>query len=108
MATLCLAVVLLFGGQATAPFNFRSISINQNALDWQVENEQPFGQFFVQKKRVHTWVSFKVVNCKGDAGLVSYSTPAKLTTGRNHFRIKYLDITGKSYYSPEVSYLKRK
>lgn len=87
------------------PFNFRSLQATPQSLDWQVQNEQRFGQFFVQVKRVHTWVSFKVVNCKGKAGTVSYSIPISPTEGRNHFRIKYLDVSGSSYYSPEVCYV---
>lgn len=103
---LFIGFLYLFSPQKNDLFNFSQLEAKNNTLFWEVENEQKFGQFFVQVKRVHTWVSFKVVNCKGEKGRVSYQIPIQTKAKRTHFRIKYLDLAGKSIYSPEVCHLK--
>ncbi len=89
-------------------FNFSRLEAKNNTLYWEVENERKFGQFFVQVKRVHTWVSFKVVNCKGEKGKVAYQIPVQTKAARTHFRVKYLDLAGKSIYSPEICHIASK
>lgn len=98
-----MASLLCLSLSTTSSFHFKSIRAEQHTLSWQVANEQRFGQFFIQRKRTHTWVSFKVMNCKGEKGVVGYALPVMLQKGENHLRIKYLDLAGRSHYSPEVS-----
>jgi len=87
------------------PFRFSSINVDMNAMVWITKGEKKFGQFFIQIKNNRTWIVEKVISCKGNASQNSYTLPLIHLAGENIYRIKYLDVSGKYYYSPEIKFV---
>lgn len=87
------------------PFRFSSIKVDINGLAWNTVGEKKFGQFFIQIKNNKTWIVEKVISCKGSATRNVYTLPLAHRAGENIYRIKYLDVSGKYYYSPEIKFV---
>ncbi|WP_338767250.1 hypothetical protein WAF17_05450 [Bernardetia sp. ABR2-2B] len=87
------------------PFRFSSINVDMNTMIWVTRGEKKFGQFFIQIKNNRTWIVEKVISCKGSAQQNVYTLPLTHRGGENIYRIKYLDVTGKYYYSPEIKFV---
>jgi hypothetical protein len=87
------------------PFRFSSINVDMNTMVWVTKGEKKFGQFFIQIKNNRTWIVEKVISCKGSAQQNVYTLPLTHRAGENIYRIKYLDVTGKYYYSPEIKFV---
>ncbi len=87
------------------PFRFSSINVDMNTMVWVTGGEKKFGQFFIQIKNNRTWIVEKVISCKGNAQQNVYTLPLTHRGGENIYRIKYLDVTGKYYYSPEIKFV---
>ncbi len=87
------------------PFRFSSINVDMTTMVWVTKGEKKFGQFFIQIKNNRTWIVEKVISCKGNAQQNIYRLPLNHNAGENIYRLKYLDVTGKYYYSPEIKFV---
>jgi hypothetical protein len=86
-------------------FQFSFAEVTPNKVNWVAKGEKKFGQYFLEHYRNNAWSVEKVLNCKGDAGNNLYNVEITHSQGENKYRIKYLEITGQTYYSPELSFL---
>lgn len=91
--------------RAREKFVFSSINLTANYIVWATRGEKKFGQFFVQAKRNNSWHITKVLPSKGSVADNSYQIPLTHRPGNNLYRIKYLEVTGKYFYSPEVNFV---
>ena len=91
--------------RAREKFIFTSVNLSANYIVWATRGEKKFGQFFVQAKRNNSWHVARVISCKGSVADNSYRIPLTHRSGDNLYRIKYLEVTGKYFYSPEVNFV---
>jgi hypothetical protein len=90
--------------RAREKFIFTSVNLSANYIVWATRGEKKFGQFFVQAKRNNSWHVARVISCKGSVADNTYRIPLTHRPGDNLYRIKYLEVTGKYFYSPEVNF----
>jgi hypothetical protein len=83
-------------------FQFVFLDVDDNVLHWQVKGEKKLGKYFIEKFEHNNWSTEKAIDCKGHAGLNEYKEVVEHHTGVNRYRIKYLEISGKSYFSEET------
>ena len=83
-------------------FQFVFLDVDGENLHWQVKGERKMGQYFIEKFEHNNWDMQKAVNGKGKAGLNDYNTDVLHHAGKNRYRIKYLEVSGRAYYSSEV------
>ncbi len=86
-------------------FQFTSTEATETKLIWTTKGERKFGQYFLEIFKNNGWVVEKVMNCKAQVGNNIYEANTLHNSGTNKYRIKYLEISGKSSYSPEVVYI---
>ena len=91
--------------KAKEEFTFTSYEPTENKLIWTTKGEKRFGQYFIECFRNNAWIVEKVINCKAQAGNNIYECPVLHNSGTNKYRIKYLEISGKSCYSPDIVYV---
>lgn len=90
--------------KAREEFQFMSTEATDAKLVWTTKGERKFGQYFLEAFKNNAWRVEKVMNCKAQTGNNIYEAPAAHNSGVNKYRIKYLEISGKSTYSPEMVY----
>ncbi len=83
-------------------FQFVNIEATEQKIIWVTKGERKFAQFFFEAFKNNAWMVEKVFNCKGVQGNNVYDLPVTHNSGVNKYRIKYLEISGKTSYSPEV------
>jgi hypothetical protein len=91
--------------KAREEFQFTSADPTDSKVIWTTKGEKKFGQYFVETFRNNVWVVEKVMNCKAQAGNNIYEANVLHNSGTNKYRIKYLEISGKSAYSKEIVYV---
>lgn len=91
--------------RAREKFNFTTVNLTANYIVWATRGEKKFGQFFVQAKRNNSWHVARVISCKGSVADNTYRIPLTHRSGDNLYRVKYLEVTGKYFYSPEVNFI---
>lgn len=85
-------------------FQFTSLDINNDFINWVSKGEKKHSKYFIEKFEHNSWITEEVVECQGNAGNNVYKIDAPHHSGLNKYRVKYLDITGKSYYSQVVEF----
>jgi hypothetical protein len=101
----CLPKIMNMGAiKVREEFQFTSIDATDTKLVWTTKGEKRFGQYFLEAFKNNAWKVEKVLNCKAQAGNNIYEINASHSSGVNKYRIKYLEISGKSVYSPERVY----
>lgn len=90
--------------RARDEFQFTSIEVTESKINWVSRGEKKFGQYFIESFKNNAWVVEKVYNCKGEAGNMVYNIDVSHGSGMNKYRVKYLEISGRSFYSPEISH----
>ncbi len=91
--------------KAREEFQFTNIEATDDKIIWVAKGEKKFGQYFIEVFKNNAWMIDKVFNCKAQQGNNVYDSPISHASGTNKYRIKYLEISGKSNYSQEVSFV---
>ncbi len=86
-------------------FAFVSLSITSSKIVWLSKGEKPSGQFFVQLQKNQSWENVKAVLGKGNPQSNLYNENIEHRKGKNVYRVRYLDITGKYYNSDEATFI---
>jgi len=86
------------------PFRFVFIKVTDSDIKWSSKGERKYGKYFVRRFNKNHWNTMHAINCKNDNGTVEYDHPIRHFSGENKYQIKYLDSSGKSYYSDTVTY----
>jgi hypothetical protein len=87
--------------KAKEQFQFVSIELAPDKMVWSTKGEKKFSQFFIETFKNNVWIVEKSINCKGQAHSNSYEVNLTATT-EGKYRIKYLELNGKTTYSDEV------
>ncbi len=85
-------------------FGFLSLYVDANRLLWEAFGERKWGKYFILKLEDGEWVSEKMVPAKGQDGQQAYVEIPRHNSGANHYRIKYLEASGKTFFSSEITY----
>jgi hypothetical protein len=83
-------------------FQFVFLNVDDHALHWQAKGEKKMGKYFVEKFEHNNWSMEQAVDGRGAPGGNEYRLPVRHHAGNNRYRIKYLEVSGRSYYSDEV------
>ncbi|MDW7693494.1 hypothetical protein R9C00_01970 [Flammeovirgaceae bacterium SG7u.111] len=90
--------------KAEKQFQFTYVDIDADVLKWAARGERTYGKYFILKFENNNWVPEKVVDCKGKDGIQSYEYNPRYHTGTNKYRVRYLEITGKVYFSNVIAF----
>lgn len=85
-------------------FQFAFINIDGQVLHWQAKGEKKLGKYFIEKFEHNNWDIELAISGKGDPKDNEYKVPIEHHAGSNKYRVKYLEVSGRSYYSGEVNY----
>jgi len=85
-------------------FQFVSIDVNAQNIHWVGKGEKKFGKYFIEKYLNNSWTTVDVVNAQAKPGNNVYTIDASHHSGQNKIRVKYVEITGKIFYSKTVEY----
>lgn len=85
-------------------FGFVSLSVTAGKIIWLTKGEKPAGQFFVQRQKNQSWEDVKLVLGKGNSQSNLYNEPVEHRKGKNIYRLRYLDVTGKYYNSDNAEF----
>ncbi len=105
----CLPIVLnpeVLNSRAT--FEVTSIEVSDNKIQWTTVKEAGVLPFIVEQYRWNKWIEVGRVNGKGISGENKYSSPVRLHSGDNRFRVKQVDYRGKPKYSQEITFTSTK
>ncbi len=83
-------------------FQFVFLDVDGGMLHWEVKGERKLGKYFVEKFEHNNWDLQQSVNGKGESGVNDYKVAVEHHAGSNRYRIKYLEVSGRSFYSAEV------
>ncbi len=100
----CLPVILnpeVLNARST--FEIKKLEIKDGKVIWSTVKEAGSIPFVVEQFRWNKWIEVGRVAGKGDAMETNYSTPVRLHSGENRFRIKQTDYRGKARYSDEIT-----
>lgn len=89
-------------------FQFTKIDVNSQHLVWETVGEKPESQFFILKYEHNEWVVESALDARGYDQQQLYELPARHHSGANKYRIRYMDITGKEFLSPEIDFTAEK
>lgn len=90
--------------KATENFQFGSVEAENNQLKWKAKGEKVYGKYFIMRLSNNKWETESVLECKGTIGENVYQYNINPLAGLNTYRIKYLEISGRSYSSKPVDY----
>lgn len=85
-------------------FQFTGVNLNNDNITWATKGEKKFGKYFVMKYEHNSWIMEQVLDAKGVGAEADYSFPTRHHTGLNRYKIQYLDVNGKIYYSDVVEF----
>ena len=80
------------------------IDRENSKLTWVTKGERGELPFVVQQYRWKKWIPVKKVMGKGTSGKHKYTVDVPIHSGKNKFRIKQTDYTGKPNYSKELTF----
>jgi hypothetical protein len=83
-------------------FQFVFLDVDDHILHWQAKGDKKMSKYFIEKFEHNNWAVEKAIDSRGVAGTAEYKEPVEHHTGVNRYRIKYVESSGKSYYSEEV------
>ena len=89
-------------------FQFIFLDIDDHQIHWKTKGEKPSGKFFIEKFEHNNWDTERAVDGRGDPATNEYRKPIDHHAGENKYRLKYLEISGRSYYSEVVTFMSEK
>lgn len=99
----------IFNPEVLAPqntFRFVSAECDKKLLQilWTVDGKDLTESFEVEHYRWDKWMTISLINPEETKTFPSYTVPFVPHSGRNLFRVKYVDNEGNVYYSTEIKY----
>ncbi len=91
-----------------ATFQTVSIQVKDDDLIWNTQKESGSLNFVIEQFRWNKWISVGTVKGSGTEAGGSYSSPVRLHSGQNKFRVKQTDYRGTPRYSQEVTFTSNK
>ncbi len=88
-------------------FQFVFMNMDDHQIHWKTKGEKRLGKFFIEKFEHNVWNMERAVDGRGEASN-EYRKPVDYHAGDNKYRLKYLAISGKTYYSDEVTFVSKR
>lgn len=89
----------------TSGFQFITAQSDNNSILWSTKGEYPNGTFEIEQlTKKKGWITFQIVDGKGEMHNNQYSIEPKHFPGENHYRLKYTSSEGKEFYSIEFAF----
>lgn len=85
-------------------FQFIFLDIDDHQLHWKAKGEKKLGKYFIEKFEHNNWVIERAVDGRGDHHANEYRKPIDHHAGDNKYRLKYLEISGRTYYSEVITF----
>lgn len=87
-------------------FSFTSVFIDKKneVINWEVDAFRLSGRFELQQYRWNEWNTMDVVKTQNNPLQLKYSAQSYPHSGKNLFRIIYLDSLGNTFYSTDIKY----
>ena len=85
-------------------FHFVSVISDEYSLSWSTRGEAEGGKHFIEHFVKGSWVTLKEIPGKASNSITNYKENIKHHSGNNKYRIKYLSMSGKVYYSKEIEF----
>ncbi len=85
-------------------FHFGKLKVDIDALYWEGRGENENGQYYVEVFKNSAWLAEKIVPAQGSKGINNYTVKINHLTGLNQYKIKYVDSSGKAYFSDELEF----
>lgn len=76
-------------------------------ISWTVDGDNIEEPFEIEQFMWETWLTVNLIDPKKQNTFPSYTSTITPHSGRNLFRIKYIDAEGNEYYSSEIKYNSR-
>ncbi len=89
-------------------FQFSSVQVQNGTIVWKAKGEKKFGKYFIMKNQHNTWEMIKAVDSEGTPNDNEYTEKVLHHSGKNRYKVKYLDVTGRIFYSDEVEFESQK
>ena len=74
------------------------MNVDNDSLSWQTTGEEGIHKFLIEKRKNDNWLIVQTADGKGESSNF-YSLNITPDIGENQYRIKYIDGTGKTFYS---------
>jgi hypothetical protein len=85
-------------------FHFGKLKVDVDALYWEGRGENENGQYYVEIFKNGAWQAEKIIPAQGSKGINNYTLKINHLSGLNRYKIKYIDSSGKSYFSDELEF----
>ena len=85
------------------PFRFVDVQLAGNTLQWASKGERVYGKYFVRRYDKTHWNTLHAINAKNSFDVQHYSYEANHFSGENIYQIKYLDSSGRAFFSKTIS-----
>lgn len=86
-----------------ATFETVSIEVKNDAINWQTTKEAGSLNFEIEQFRWNKWITIGSIKGSGKVEGGIYTTPVRIHSGQNRFRVKQTDYRGKPKYSQETT-----
>ena len=86
-------------------FQFIFLDMDDHQIHWKSKGEKKLGKYFIEKFEHNTWQIERAVDGRGDPTANEYRKPVDHHAGENKYRLKYLEISGRTYYSEEIVFV---
>ncbi len=80
-------------------FQFVELDITEDGLEWITSGEAAEGNFVVLRMEHNSWKEEKIIQGTSKPKQNKYYYKVLHHSGENQYKIKYLEVTGKVYYS---------
>jgi len=88
--------------KAKVSFEIEEFKIKGNNVVWKTRNETGALPFIIEQFRWNKWVAVGKVDGLGSPGINEYSSPVRMHSGENRFRLRQTDSRKKSRISAEL------
>lgn len=90
--------------RSKSKFQFMNVSADAISIHWATIGELPYGKFFLEQYRNKKWQNIKTLSGKGSFESNQYDVRPTHHTGDNKYRIKYVENSGKIFFSHVFQY----
>jgi len=86
------------------PFKFTDLQVTESSIEWASQGERVYGKYFIRRYDKNHWNTIHAMNCKNQDELQQYNYQVCHFSGENKYQIKYLESSGKAYYSEPIEF----
>lgn len=80
-------------------FQFIELDVTEDGLEWITSGEAAEGNFMVMRMEHNSWIEETIIQGKSNPKKNRYYYKILHHSGKNQYKIKYLEVTGKVYNS---------